>query len=67
MYYAETMADNYGYTNHRVTCLVVMDSPFDSEQVWYVEFHYDDEVRFVLDQHVEFDFYNASSLKQVRG
>ena len=33
MYYAETMADNSGYTNHRVTCLVVMGSPFDSEQV----------------------------------
>jgi len=24
----------------------------------------DDEVRFVLDQHAEFDFYSASSLKQ---
>jgi hypothetical protein len=24
MYYAETRADNSGYTNHRVTCLVVM-------------------------------------------
>ena len=24
----------------------------------------DDEVRFVLDQHAELDFYNASSLKQ---
>jgi hypothetical protein len=24
----------------------------------------DDEVRFVLDQHVELDFYSASSLKQ---
>ena len=33
MYYAETRADNSGYTNHRVTCLVVMGSPFDSEQV----------------------------------
>jgi len=30
MYYAETRADNSGYTNHRV---VVMGSPFDSEQV----------------------------------
>jgi transposase len=25
---------------------------------------YDDEVRLVLDQHVELDFYSASSLKQ---
>jgi hypothetical protein len=25
---------------------------------------YDDEVRFVLDQHAELDFYSASSLKQ---
>jgi hypothetical protein len=25
--------DNSEYTNHRVTCLVVMGSPFDSEQV----------------------------------
>jgi hypothetical protein len=24
----------------------------------------DDEVRFVLDQHAEFDFYSANSLKQ---
>jgi hypothetical protein len=33
MYYVETRADNSGYTNHSVTCLVVMGSPFDSEQV----------------------------------
>jgi hypothetical protein len=26
MYYVETRADNSGYTNHRVTCLVVMGS-----------------------------------------
>jgi hypothetical protein len=26
MYYAKTRADNSGYTNHRVTCLVVMGS-----------------------------------------
>jgi hypothetical protein len=32
MYYVETRADNSGYANHRVTCLVVMGSPFDSEQ-----------------------------------
>jgi hypothetical protein len=25
----------------------------------------DDEVRFILDQHAELDFYNASSLKQL--
>jgi hypothetical protein len=36
MYYAKTRADNSGYTNHRVTCLVVMGSPFDSEQVFQV-------------------------------
>jgi hypothetical protein len=29
MYYVKTRADNSGYTNHRVTCLVVMGSPFD--------------------------------------
>ena len=34
----KTRADNSGYTNHRVTCLVVMDSPFDSEQVCWVSF-----------------------------
>ena len=33
MYYAETRADNYGYANHKVTRLVVMGSPFDSEHV----------------------------------
>jgi hypothetical protein len=38
MYYVETRADNSGYTNHRVTCLVVMGSPFDSEQVCWVSF-----------------------------
>jgi hypothetical protein len=37
MYYAERRADNSGYANHRVTCLVVMGSPFDSE---HVEFHF---------------------------
>jgi hypothetical protein len=26
----------------------------------------DEEIRFVLDQHAELDFYNASSLRQVR-
>ena len=38
MYYVETRADNSGYTNHRVTCLVVMGFPFDSEQVCWVSF-----------------------------
>ena len=33
MYYAETRADNSEYANHRVTGLVVIGSPFDSEQV----------------------------------
>jgi hypothetical protein len=29
----KTRADNSGYTNHRVICLVVIGSSFDSEQV----------------------------------
>jgi hypothetical protein len=33
MYYVETRAEHFGYANLRVTCLVVMGSPFDSEQV----------------------------------
>jgi hypothetical protein len=33
MYYVETGADNSGYAIHRVAYLVVMGSPFDSEQV----------------------------------
>jgi hypothetical protein len=36
MYYVETRADNYGYTNQRVICLVVIGSAFDSEQVFQV-------------------------------
>ena len=36
MYYVETMADNSGYTNHRVICLDVIGSSFDSEQVFQV-------------------------------
>ena len=36
MYYVETRADNSGYTNHRVICLVVIGSSFDSEQVFQV-------------------------------
>jgi hypothetical protein len=35
MYYVETRADNSGYTNHRVICLVI-GSSFDSEQVLQV-------------------------------
>ena len=36
MYYVETRADNSGYTNHRVICLVVIGFSFDSEQVFQV-------------------------------
>jgi hypothetical protein len=36
MYYVETRADNSGYTNHRVICLVVIGSSFDSEQEFQV-------------------------------
>jgi len=36
MYYAETRADNSRYTDHRVICLVVIGSSFDSEQVFQV-------------------------------
>ena len=36
MYYVKTRADNSGYTNHRVICLVVIGSSFDSEQVFQV-------------------------------
>ena len=36
MYYVETRADNSGYTNHMVICLVVIRSSFDSEQVFQV-------------------------------
>jgi hypothetical protein len=35
--------------------------------LWREQVHFqwdDDEVRFVLDQHAELDFYSASSLKQ---
>jgi hypothetical protein len=32
--YVKTRADNSGYTNHRVNCLVVIGSSFDSEQVF---------------------------------
>jgi hypothetical protein len=31
MYYVEIRADKSGYTNHRVICLVVIGSSFDSE------------------------------------
>jgi hypothetical protein len=36
MYYVETRADNSGYTNHRITCLAVIGSSVDSEQVFQV-------------------------------
>jgi hypothetical protein len=35
-YYVETRADNSGYANHMVICLVVIGSSFDSEQVFQV-------------------------------
>jgi hypothetical protein len=31
-----TREDNSGYTNHRVICLAVIGSSFDSEQVFQV-------------------------------
>ena len=34
--YVKTRADNSGYRNHRVICLVVICSSFDSEQVFQV-------------------------------
>jgi hypothetical protein len=34
--YVKTRADNSGYRNHRVICLVVIGSSFDSEQVCQV-------------------------------
>jgi hypothetical protein len=36
MYYVKIRADNSGYTNHRVICLVVIGSSFDSKQVFQV-------------------------------
>jgi hypothetical protein len=36
MYHVETRADNSGYANYRVICLVVNGSSFDSEQVFQV-------------------------------
>ena len=36
MHYVETRADNSGYANYRVICLVVNGSSFDSEQVFQV-------------------------------
>ena len=36
MYYVKTRADKSEYTNHRVICLVVIGSSFDSEQVFQV-------------------------------
>jgi hypothetical protein len=40
MYYVQTRADNFGYANHRVICLVVIGSSFDSEQVFQVSNEY---------------------------
>jgi hypothetical protein len=39
-------------------------SALDSGWREQVNFQWDDEVHFVLDQHTELDFYSASSLKQ---
>jgi hypothetical protein len=36
MYYVKIRADNSGSTNHRVICLVVIGSSFDSKQVFQV-------------------------------
>ena len=46
-------------------CCLVQFSNFSAIS-WreQVNFQWDDEVRFVLDQHAELDFYRASSLKQ---
>jgi hypothetical protein len=35
MYYVDTRAENTGYANHRVICLVIISSSFDSEQVCF--------------------------------
>jgi hypothetical protein len=45
------------------------NSAIFSAMLWREQFNFqwdddDDEVRFVLDQHAELDFYSASSLKQ---
>ena len=37
---------------------------YHGENKLIVQWNDDDEVRFVLDQHAELDFYSASSLKQ---
>ena len=42
MYYVKTRADNSGYTNHKVICLDVIGSSFDSEQVFQVSNGYFD-------------------------
>jgi hypothetical protein len=40
IYHVETRADNSGYTKHRVICLVVIGSSFDSEQLFQVSNRY---------------------------
>jgi hypothetical protein len=48
-------------------CLMPLNSAFFSAISWWEQVNYqwyDDEVRFVLDQHAELDLYSASSLKQ---
>ena len=47
--------------------LLTPNQQFFSYISWQEQVHFqwdDDEVRFVLDQHAELDFYIASSLKQ---
>jgi hypothetical protein len=44
MYYVETRADNSGYANHRVICLVVIGSSFDSVQVFQVSNGYSSQI-----------------------
>jgi hypothetical protein len=44
MYYVETSADNSRYANHRVICLVVIGSSFDSVQVFQVSNGYSSQI-----------------------
>jgi hypothetical protein len=38
MYYVETMADNYGYANHRVICRIVIGSSLDTfDSFWEMD------------------------------
>jgi hypothetical protein len=57
MYYVETRADNSGYTNRRVICLVVIGSSFDSEQVFQVSNGYLSEYYLKLELLLTMEFY----------